>query len=72
MWKKKRIFGKNIPEKLRNFGEFFDNHSYRICSTDADKIKDSGSGVKTNDIKSFAEIELSEKDKMKEKDENIQ
>ena len=57
-------------EKLRNFGEFFDNHSYRICSTDADTIKDFGSGVKTNDIESLAEIELSEK--IKEKDENIQ
>jgi T-complex protein 1 subunit beta len=38
---------------------------------DTDKIKVFGSRVRTNDIKSLAEIEAAEKEKMKEKVENI-
>merc|ERR1719505_461031 len=38
---------------------------------DTDKIKVFGSRVRTNDIKSLAEIEQAEKDKMKEKVDKI-
>ena len=38
---------------------------------DTDKIKVFGSRVRTNDIKSLAEIEAAEKEKMKEKVEKI-
>lgn len=58
--------GMNQPRRVENARVLLAN-----TAMDTDKIKVFGSRVRTNDIKSLAEIESSEKDKMKEKVEKI-
>jgi len=58
--------GQNQPRRVENARVLLAN-----TAMDTDKIKVFGSRVRTNDIKSLAEIEQAEKDKMKEKVEKI-
>merc|ERR1712142_307628 len=58
--------GQNQPRRVENARVPLAN-----TAMDTDKIKVFGSRVRTNDIKSLAEIEQAEKDKMKEKVEKI-
>lgn len=58
--------GQNQPRRVENARVLLAN-----TAMDSDKIKVFGSRVRTNDIKSLAEIEQAEKDKMKEKVEKI-
>lgn len=58
--------GLNQPRRIENARVLLAN-----TAMDTDKIKVFGSRVRTNDIKSLAEIEQAEKDKMKEKVEKI-
>ena len=58
--------GLNQPRRVENAKILLAN-----TAMDSDKIKVFGSRVRTNDIKSLAEIEQAEKDKMKEKVEKI-
>jgi len=58
--------GLNQPRRVENAKVLLAN-----TAMDTDKIKVFGSRVRTNDIKSLAEIEQAEKDKMKEKVEKI-
>jgi len=58
--------GQNQPRRIENARVLLAN-----TAMDTDKIKVFGSRVRTNDIKSLAEIEQAEKDKMKEKVEKI-
>jgi len=58
--------GQNQPRRVENARVLLAN-----TAMDTDKIKVFGSRVRTNDIKSLAEIEAAEKEKMKEKVENI-
>ena len=54
--------GQNQPRRVENARVLLAN-----TAMDTDKIKVFGSRVRTNDIKSLAEIEAAEKEKMKEK-----
>jgi len=58
--------GMNQPRRVENAKILLAN-----TAMDTDKIKVFGSRVRTNDIKSLAEIEAAEKEKMKEKVEKI-
>ena len=58
--------GQNQPRRVENARVLLAN-----TAMDTDKIKVFGSRVRTNDIKSLAEIEAAEKEKMKEKVEKI-
>merc|ERR1712106_1224877 len=58
--------GQNQPRRVENAKILLAN-----TAMDTDKIKVFGSRVRTNDIKSLAEIEQAEKDKMKEKVDKI-
>jgi T-complex protein 1 subunit beta len=58
--------GQNQPRRIENAKVLLAN-----TAMDTDKIKVFGSRVRTNDIKSLAEIEQAEKEKMKEKVEKI-
>lgn len=58
--------GLNQPKRVENARILLAN-----TAMDTDKIKVFGSRVRTNDIKSLAEIEAAEKEKMKEKVEKI-
>lgn len=58
--------GQNQPRRVENARVLLAN-----TAMDTDKIKVFGSRVRTNDIKSLAEIEAAEKENMKEKVENI-
>lgn len=73
--------GQNQPRRVENARsktlsfsvESLHKLSVLLANTamDTDKIKVFGSRVRTNDIKSLAEIEQAEKDKMKEKVDKI-
>ena len=74
--------GQNQPRRVENAKSklFIALWSVKKClnkvllantAMDTDKIKVFGSRVRTNDIKSLAEIEQAEKDKMKEKVDKI-